>query len=132
MALQTQQIEQQRRMTEAQISLAQAEASKAGAEANKIAGVDTEESLKRIEEIDKRINVLIQEGKYKEALTRLTDAKEQTEKVIKDLKESEEVLTRANISVAFATATKYSEEANVLYWEKENIVTGKQIGRAHV
>ena len=120
MALQTQQIEQQRRMTEAQISLAQAEASKAGAEANKIAGVDTKESLKRIEEIDKRINVLIQEGKYKEALVRLTDAKEQTEKVIKDLRESEEVLTRANISAAFATATKYSEEAHVLYWEKEN------------
>ena len=120
MALQTQQIEQQRRMTEAQISLAQAEASKAGAEANKIAGVDTQEALKRIDEIDKRINVLVQEGKYKEALTRLTDAKEATEKVIKDLRESEEVLTRANISVAFATATKYSEEANVLYWEKEN------------
>lgn len=120
MALQTQQIEQQRRMTEAQISLAQAEASKAGAEANKIAGVDTQEALKRMEEIDKKINVLIQEGDYKEALTRLTDAKEQTERVIKDLRESEETLTRANISVAFATATKYSEEAHVLYWEKEN------------
>ena len=120
MALQTQQIEQQRRMTEAQISLARAEASKAGAEANKIAGVDTQEALKRIEEIDQNIKVLIEEGKYKDALTRLTNAREETEKVLKTLKESEEVLTRANISVAFATATKYSEEANVLYWEKEN------------
>lgn len=120
MALQTQQIEQQRRMTEAQISLAQAEASKAGAEANKISGVDTQEALKRMNEIDQKINVLIKEENYKEALTRLTDAQEATEKVIKDLRESEEILTRANISVAFATATKYSEEARVLYWEKEN------------
>lgn len=120
MALQTQQIEQQRRMTEAQISLAQAEASKAGAEANKIAGIDTREALKRIEEIDQNIKVLVKEEKYKEALTRLTDAKEQTEEVLKDLRESEEVLTRANISVAFATATKYSEEAHMLYWYKEN------------
>lgn len=120
MALQTQQIEQQRRMNDAQIALAEAQASKAEEEAKKISGVDTQEALKRIEEIDKKINVLVQEGNYKEALTRLTDAKEATEKVIKDLRESEEVLTRANISVAFATATKYSEEANVLYWEKEN------------
>lgn len=120
MALQVQQIEQQRRMNDAQIALAEAQASKAEEEAKKISGVDTQEALKRIDEIDKRINVLIEEGKYKEALTQLTDAKKETEKVLKDLRESEEVLTRANISVAFATATKYSEEAHVLYWEKEN------------
>ena len=120
MALQTQQIEQQRRMTDAQISLAKAEASKAEEEAKKIGGVDTQEALRRIEEIDQNIKVLIKEEKYKEALTRLTDAKEATEKVIKDLRESEEVLTRANLSVAFATATKYSEEARLLYWQKEN------------
>ena len=120
MALQVQQLEQQRRMNDAQITLAESQAKKTEEEAKKIGGVDTQEALKRIEEIDKRINVLIAEGKYKEALTRLTDAKEETEKVIKDLRESEEVLTRANVSVAFATATKYSEEARVLYWEKEN------------
>lgn len=120
MALQTQQIEQQRRMNDAQIALAEAQASKAEEEAKKISGVDTQETLKRIEEIDKNIKVLIKEENYKEALTRLTEAQEETEKVIKTLKESEEVLTRANISVAFAIATKYSEEAHVLYWEKEN------------
>lgn len=63
---------------------------------------------------------MVKEGNYKDALTQLTNAKEETEKVLKTLKESEEALTRANISVAFATATKYSEEARALFWEKEN------------
>lgn len=120
MALQVQQLEQQRRMNDAQITLAEAQASKAKAEANKIAGVDTQEALKRIEEIDQNIKILIKEGNYKDALTRLTNAKEETEKVLKTLRESEEALTRANINVAFATATKYSEESRLLYWEKEN------------
>lgn len=126
MALQVQQLEQQRRMNDAQIALAQAQADKAGAEANKIAGVDTQEALKRIQEIDQKMDLMIKEGNYKDALTQLTNAKEETEKVLKTLRESEEVLTRANISVAFATATKYSEEARVLYWKKENEKIGNQ------
>ena len=48
MALQTQQIEQQRRMNDAQIALAEAQASKAKEEAKKIGGVDIEEAYKRI------------------------------------------------------------------------------------
>lgn len=120
MALQTQLLEQQERMNNAQIKLTEAQASKAEEEAKKIGGVDTQEALKRIEEIDQNIKVLINEEKYKDALTQLTNAKEETEKVLKTLRESEEVLTRANISVAFATATKYSEEARLLYWKKEN------------
>lgn len=119
MALQTQQIEQQRRMTDAQIALTKAQTDKTEEEAKKIGGVDTQEALKRIEEISERINLMIKEGNYKDALTRLTNAKEETEKVLKTLRESEEALTRANISVAFATATKYSEEARKLFWEKE-------------
>lgn len=120
MALQTQQIEQQRRMNDAQIALAEAQAEKARSEATKISGVDTQEALKRIEEIASQIELNLKEGDYKEALTSLTKAKEETEKVLKDLRESEEVLTRANVSVAFATATKYSEEAHTEYWRKEN------------
>lgn len=50
----------------------------------------------------------------------MTEAKEETEKVLKDLRESEEVLTRANVNVAFAAAAKYSEEAHTEYWRKEN------------
>lgn len=120
MALQVQQLQQQQRMNDAQIALAQAQADKAEAEATKIAGVDTQETLKRIGEIDQKINLMVKEGNYKEAITQLTYSRDQTEKVIKDLRESEEALTRANISVAFATATKYSEEANLMFWEKEN------------
>ena len=120
MALQTQQIEQQRRMNDAQIALTKAQTDKTEEEAKKIAGVDTQEALKRIEEIGQRIDLMVKEGNYKDALTRLTNAKEETEKVLKTLRESEEALTRANISVAFATATKYSEDARKLFWEKEN------------
>lgn len=120
MALQVQQLEQQRRMNDAQIALAEAQAEKAGAEATKISGVDTQEALKRIEGIASQIELNLKEGNYKEALTSLTEAKEETEKVLKDLRESEEALTRANISVAFATAAKYSEEAHTEYWRKEN------------
>ena len=120
MALQVQQIEQQRRMNDAQIALAEAQAEKAGAEATKISGVDTQEALKRMEGIASQIELNLKEGNYKEALTQLTKAKEETEKVLKELRESEEALTRANINVAFATATKYSEEAHTEYWRKEN------------
>lgn len=120
MALQVQQLEQQRRMNDAQIALAEAQAEKAGAEATKISGVDTQEALKRIEGIASQIELNLKEGDYKKALTSLTEAKEETEKVLKDLRESEETLTRANINVAFALATKYSEEAHTEYWKKEN------------
>lgn len=120
MALQVQQLEQQRRMNDAQIALAEAQAEKAGAEATKISGVDTQEALKRMEGIASQIELNLKEGNYKEALTKLTEAKEATEKVLKDLRESEEALTRANISTAFALATKYSEEAHTEYWRKEN------------
>ena len=120
MALQVQQLEQQRKMNDAQIALAEAQAEKARSEATKISGVDTQEALKRIEGIASQIELNLREGDYKKALTSLTEAKEETEKVLKDLRESEEALTRANISVAFAAATKYSEEAHTEYWRKEN------------
>lgn len=120
MALQMQQIEQQERMNNAQIKLAEAQADKAGAEANKIAGVDTQETLKRIEEMDANIQTLIQEGKYKEALAVLTNSRNETEKALKALTEMQEGLTRAKISEAFALATKYSEEAKTAYWNTQN------------
>ena len=120
MALQTQMLEQQERMNNAQIKLAEAQADKAGAEAQKIAGVDTQETLKRIEEMGANIESLLQESKYKEALTVLTNSKNETEKALKALTEMEEGLTRAKISEAFALATKYSEEAKTAYWNTQN------------
>ena len=120
MALQVQQLEQQRRMNDAQIALAEAQASKAGAEANKIAGVDTQEALKRIEQIGSQIELNLKEGNYKDALTDLTKAEKEATNALKSLREMQEGLTKAQISEAFSIATYYSEKANTEYWVKEN------------
>ena len=120
MALQVQQLEQQRRMNDAQIALAEAQANKAGAEANKIAGVDTQEALKRIEGIGSQIELNLKEGNYKDALTDLTKAEKEATEALKSLREMQEALTNAQISEAFAIATYYSEKANTEYWTKEN------------
>lgn len=120
MALQVQQLEQQRRMNDAQIALAEAQADKAGAEANKIAGVDTQEALKRIEEISSKIELNLKEGNYKDALTDLTKAEKEATEALKNLREMQEGLTNAQISEAFAIATYYSEKAHSEYWIKEN------------
>ena len=120
MALQVQQLEQQRRMNDAQISLTEAQADKARKEANKIAGVDTQEALKRIEEASSRIELNLKEGRYKEALTDLTKAEKEATDALKALREMQEGLTKAEISQAFAIATYYSEKANTEYWAKEN------------
>lgn len=120
MALQVQQIEQQRRMNDAQISLAEAQAEKAREEAKKISGVDTQEALKRIEEAASRIELNLKEGKYKEALTELTKAEKEATEALKSLREMQEGLTRAQISEAFAIAGYYSEKVHTEYWIKEN------------
>lgn len=120
MALQVQQIEQQRRMNDAQIALAEAQANKANTEANKIAGVDTQEALKRIEEAASRIELNLKEGEYKKALTDLSKAEKEATEALKNLREMQEGLTNAQISEAFAIAGYYSEKAHTEYWNKEN------------
>lgn len=120
MALQVQQLEQQRRMNDAQIALAEAQAEKAGAEATKISGVDTQEALKRIEGIGSQIELNLKEGNYKDALTDLTKAEKEATNALKSLREMQEALTSAQINEAFAIATYYSEKAHTEYWAKEN------------
>jgi hypothetical protein len=120
MALQTQQIEQQRRMNDAQIALTEAQASKTKEEAKKIGGVDTQEALKRIEEAGSRIELNLREGNYKEALTDLTKAEKEATDALTSLREMQEGLTSAQISEAFAIAGYYSEKAHTEYWAKEN------------
>lgn len=120
MALQVQQLEQQRRMNDAQIALAEAQAEKAGAEATKISGVDTQEALKRIEGIASQIELNLKEGDYKEALTDLKKAEKEATEVLTSLREMQEGLTKAQISEAFAIAGYYSEKAHSEYWAKEN------------
>lgn len=120
MALQVQQLEQQRRMNDAQIALTEAQANKAGAEAKKISGVDTQEALKRIEEASSRIELNLKEGNYKEALADLTKAEKEATNALTSLREMQEGLTSAQISEAFAIAGYYSEKAHTEYWAKEN------------
>lgn len=120
MALQTQQIEQQRKMNDAQIALAKAQAEKTKAEKEKISGVDTQEALKRIEEASSRIELNLKEGNYKDALTDLTKAEKEATEALKNLREMQEGLTNAQISEAFAIAGYYSEKAHSEYWVKEN------------
>lgn len=120
MALQVQQIEQQRRMNDAQIALAEAQAGKANAEKEKISGVDTQEALKRIEEAASRIELNLKEGQYKEALTDLKKAEKEATDALTSLREMQEGLTNAQISQAFAIAGFYSEKAHTEYWAKEN------------
>ncbi len=120
MALQVQQIEQQRRMNDAQIALAEAQAEKAKEEAKKISGVDTQEALTRIKEAGSRIELNLKEGNYKEALTELTKAEKEATGALKSLREMQEALTSAQISEAFAIAEYYSEKAHTEYWVKEN------------
>ena len=120
MALQVQQIEQQRKMNDAQIALAEAQANKANEEAKKIGGVDTQEALKRIEEASSRIELNLREGNYKEALTELTKAEKEATNALTSLREMQEGLTNAQISEAFAIAGYYSEKAHTEYWTKEN------------
>ena len=120
MALQVQQLEQQRRMNDAQVALAEAQAEKAKAEATKISGVDTQEALKRIEEAASRIELNLKEGNYKEALTDLAQSEKEATNALTSLREMQEALTSAQVSEAFAIATYYSEKAHTEYWAKEN------------
>ena len=120
MALQVQQLEQQRRMNDAQIALAEAQASKAEEEAKKIGGVDTQQTLQEIKESISRMELNQKEGDYKDALTELKKAETKATDALTSLREMQEGLTNAQVSQAFAIATYYSEKANTEYWVKEN------------
>lgn len=120
MALQIQQMEQQKRLQDAQITATYAQANKDNSEAKKISGVDTQEALKRIEEASSRIELNLIEGNYKEALTELTKAEKEATNALTSLREMQEGLSKAQISEAFAIAGYYSEKANTEYWTKEN------------
>lgn len=120
MALQAQQLEQERRRTDAETRLIEAQTNKTDEEAKKISGVDTQEALKRIEEASSRIELNLREGNYKEALTDLTNAEKEATNALTSLREMQEGLTSAKISEAFAIAGYYSEKAHTEYWTKEN------------
>ena len=117
MALQAQQIEQQRRATDAQIQLAEAQAEKAKEEAKKIGGIDTQEAIQRIQESLSRIELNNKKGdvfkadyELKMQLKELN--KELTNKAFWDGLQSQE-----GVKEVQALATKYAMEARETYYK---------------
>lgn len=84
MALQVQQIEQQRRMNDAQIALTEAQTEKTKVEASKIGGVDIQESLARIENLLADAEKSKKEGNVFDATVRLVEAQEALTKKLED------------------------------------------------
>ena len=76
--------------------------------------------MKRIEEIGSQIELNLREGNYKNALTDLTNAEKEATEALKNLREMQEALTKAQISEAFSIARYYSEKAHTEYWVKAN------------
>ena len=117
MALQTQQIEQQRRMTDAQIKLTEAQAKKAEEEANKIKGVDTEKVVQEIK------TMIQQEGWYKtDADLRVQLKTESTERV-KEIRENVELIKKEQFTEEQKAAKFYQEAMTQI--EEQNVLAKK-------
>jgi hypothetical protein len=95
MALQTQQIEQQRRMNDAQNALAEAQADKAREEAKKIGGVDIQESLARIENLLAEAEKSRKQGNVFDATVGLVNAQKTLTEKLEDKAYWETELTKA-------------------------------------
>ena len=104
MALQTQQIEQQRRMTDAQISLAEAQAKKAEEEAKKIGGVDTDKTIQEIK------TMIQEEGWYKADADLKVQLRTESAESVKEIKERVELLKKEQFTEE-QKAKKFYEEA---------------------
>lgn len=104
MALQTQQIEQQRRMTDAQITLTEAQAKKAEEEAKKIGGVDTDKVIQEIK------TLIQQEGWYKADADLRVQLKVESSEKIKQIQQNVELIKKQQFTEE-QKAKKFYEEA---------------------
>lgn len=104
MALQTQQIEQQRRMNDAQIALAEAQAKKADEEAKKIGGVDTDKVVQEIK------TMIQQEGWYKADADLKVQLRTQSVETVKEIQERVELIKKQEFTEQ-QKAKKFYEEA---------------------
>lgn len=104
MALQTQQIEQQRRMTDAQITLAEAQAKKAEEEAKKIGGVDTDKVIQEIK------TMIQEEGWYKADADLKVQLRTESAESVKEIQERVELLKKEQFTEE-QKAKKFYEEA---------------------
>ena len=104
MALQTQQIEQQRRMTDAQITLTEAQAKKAEEEAKKIKGVDTDKVIQEIK------TMIQQEGWYKTDADLRVQLKTESVERVKEIQENVELIKKEQFTEE-QKAQKFYQEA---------------------
>lgn len=117
MALQTQQIEQQRRMNDAQITLAEAQAKKAEEEAKKIGGVDTDKVVQEIK------TMIQQEGWYKADADLRIQLKTESAETVKEIQEKVELLKKEQYTEE-QKAKKFYEEA-MTQIEEQNVLAKK-------
>ena len=104
MALQVQQIEQQRRMNDAQIALAEAQAKKAEEEAKKIGGVDTDKVVQEIK------TMIQQEGWYKADADLKVQLRTESVETVKEIQERVELIKKQEFTEE-QKAKKFYEEA---------------------
>ena len=104
MALQTQQIEQQRRMTDAQITLTEAQAKKAEEEAKKIGGVDTDKAIQEIK------TMIQEEGWYKADADLKVQLRTESVEKVKEIQENIELIKKEQFTEE-QKAKKFYEEA---------------------
>ena len=104
MALQVQQIEQQRRMTDAQITLTEAQAKKAEEEAKKIGGVDTDKAIQEIK------TMIQQEGWYKADADLRMQLKTESSERVKEIQENVGLIKKQQFTEE-QKAKKFYEEA---------------------
>lgn len=117
MALQTQQIEQQRRMNDAQIALAEAQAKKAEEEAKKIGGVDTDKVVQEIK------TMIQQEGWYKADADLRMQLKTESVETVKNIQENTELIKKQQFTEE-QKAKKFYEEA-MTEIEEQNVLCKK-------
>ena len=114
MALQVQQIEQQRRMNDAQIALAEAQAEKAKEEAKKIGGVDTDKAIQEIK------TMIQQEGWYKTDSDLRMQLKTESSEKVKEIQERVELLKKEQFTEE-QKAKKFYEEAMTQIEEQKTL-----------
>lgn len=121
MALQVQQLEQQRRMNDAQIALAEAQAEKAKEEAKKIGGVDIQESLARIENLLAGAEKSRKEGNVFEATVGLVEAQKKLTERLEDKAYWDAELAKAK------TGTEQEQKENLKVLRQNMINEGLKI-----
>lgn len=121
MALQVQQLEQQRRMNDAQVALAEAQTEKTRAEAKKIGSVDIQESLARIENLLAGAEKDRKQGNVFEATVGLVNAQKKLTERLEDKAYWDAELAKAR------TGTEQEQKENLKVLRQNMINEGFKI-----